>query len=182
MTALKHDNCLNREKNNKTSLIRISDASSSFDCVLCDKQIRHNNPFCFSFISEPLHTRSSISSVCASSFTVCAALWQKRLASIYHLLVNRNTICKLNVLLAEVMLGERRQALQMYNTESQRVLDSIAFGRRALPPPAGRTDINKKTSSKSATLALQFQHLKHRTNRFNGSVSLQVNMAQGVQS
>ncbi|XP_057206948.1 leucine-rich repeat-containing protein 72 [Triplophysa rosa] len=51
----------------------------------------------------------------------------------------------------EVKFGERRQAFKTFNTERQRVLDSIAFGRRALPPPAGRKEINKNPSSQRGT-------------------------------
>lgn len=43
----------------------------------------------------------------------------------------------------EVKLEERKQAFKIFSTERQRVLDSIAFGRRALPPPAGRKETNK---------------------------------------
>ncbi|XP_059370044.1 leucine-rich repeat-containing protein 72 isoform X2 [Carassius carassius] len=43
----------------------------------------------------------------------------------------------------EVKQEERRQAFKLFSIERQRVLDTIAFGRRALPPPTGR----KLTSS-----------------------------------
>lgn len=67
-----------------------------------------------------------------------------------HLFVTIYTIClKLNVLWAEVKPGERKRAFKTFNTERQRVLDSIAFGRRALPPPAGREEINKNPPSNS---------------------------------
>ncbi|XP_050984741.1 leucine-rich repeat-containing protein 72 [Labeo rohita] len=38
----------------------------------------------------------------------------------------------------EVKEEERRRAFKLFSVERQRVFDSIAFGRRALPPPAGR--------------------------------------------
>ncbi|XP_073674469.1 leucine-rich repeat-containing protein 72 [Garra rufa] len=38
----------------------------------------------------------------------------------------------------EVKQKERRQAFKLFSVERQRVFDSIAFGRRALPPPTGR--------------------------------------------
>ncbi|XP_065136813.1 leucine-rich repeat-containing protein 72 isoform X1 [Paramisgurnus dabryanus] len=44
----------------------------------------------------------------------------------------------------EVKLEERKEAFKMLSTERQRVLDSIAFGRRALPPPAGRKNYKVK--------------------------------------
>ncbi|XP_051965917.1 leucine-rich repeat-containing protein 72 [Xyrauchen texanus] len=43
----------------------------------------------------------------------------------------------------EVKKGERRQAFKLFCIERQRVLDSIAFGRRVLSPPAGRKLTNK---------------------------------------
>ncbi|XP_051534721.1 leucine-rich repeat-containing protein 72 [Myxocyprinus asiaticus] len=43
----------------------------------------------------------------------------------------------------EVKQGERRQAFKLFRIERQRVLDSIAFGRRELSPPAGRKLTNK---------------------------------------
>ncbi|KAL1261014.1 hypothetical protein QQF64_008841 [Cirrhinus molitorella] len=45
----------------------------------------------------------------------------------------------------EVKQEERRQAYKLFSVERQRVLDSIAFGRRALPPPTGRKASNSFT-------------------------------------
>nr|XP_055052987.1 leucine-rich repeat-containing protein 72 isoform X2 [Misgurnus anguillicaudatus] len=44
----------------------------------------------------------------------------------------------------EVKLEERKEAFKIFSTERRRVLDSIAFGRRALPPPAGSKNNNVK--------------------------------------
>uniref|UniRef100_A0A8C0YEW6 Uncharacterized protein n=1 Tax=Cyprinus carpio carpio TaxID=630221 RepID=A0A8C0YEW6_CYPCA len=40
---------------------------------------------------------------------------------------------------------ERRRAFKLFSVERQRVLDTIAFGRRALPPPTGRRVTNSIT-------------------------------------
>ncbi|KAF4104305.1 leucine-rich repeat-containing protein 72 isoform X1 [Onychostoma macrolepis] len=45
----------------------------------------------------------------------------------------------------EVKQEERRQAFKMFSVERQRVLDTIAFGRRALLPPTGRKVTNSIT-------------------------------------
>nr|XP_021322143.1 leucine-rich repeat-containing protein 72 [Danio rerio]XP_021322144.1 leucine-rich repeat-containing protein 72 [Danio rerio] len=45
----------------------------------------------------------------------------------------------------EVQQVERRRALKLFNAERQKVLDTIAFGRRALPPPIGRKQTNALT-------------------------------------
>ncbi|XP_056329192.1 leucine-rich repeat-containing protein 72 [Danio aesculapii] len=42
----------------------------------------------------------------------------------------------------EVQQVERRRALKLFNVEKQKVLDTIAFGRQALPPPIGRKMTN----------------------------------------
>ncbi|XP_018972324.1 leucine-rich repeat-containing protein 72 isoform X1 [Cyprinus carpio] len=45
----------------------------------------------------------------------------------------------------EVKQEERRRAFKLFSVERQRVLDTIAFGRRALPPPTGRRVTNSIT-------------------------------------
>ncbi|XP_043114950.1 leucine-rich repeat-containing protein 72 [Puntigrus tetrazona] len=45
----------------------------------------------------------------------------------------------------EVTQEERRRAFKLFGVERQRVLDTIAFGRRALPPPTGRKTTNSIT-------------------------------------
>ncbi|XP_016130024.1 leucine-rich repeat-containing protein 72 [Sinocyclocheilus grahami] len=45
----------------------------------------------------------------------------------------------------EVKQEERRRAFKLFSVERQRVLDTIAFGRRALPPPTGRKGTNSIT-------------------------------------
>lgn len=47
--------------------------------------------------------------------------------------------------MAEVKQEERRRAFKLFSVERQRVLDTVAFGRRALPPPTGRKVTNSIT-------------------------------------